>query len=534
MTWSTGKSLRGGVGQTGPRGNSFASGTTPPGVDFGADGDTYLDRAARQFHLKTGGRWSPVGLAYATLSVGTAIPGTNFGSSSDSYIRIADGVTTFWQKSGITWSQLATLTGRDGAPGLGVLSGDGPPAPSLGAVGQPGYIDSKNLTLYGAKTAAGWPASASFAPIRGERGETGPASPGLYSGSGAPSATTPANAQPQSYYIRNDVVPALLYGPRNEDGTWGGPQNTGGSQTRVSYGPPAADLGSLGDVAYDLQNSFFYPPKQTGGWTLPPINMQGPPGPSMQVQPPLGNLAVGFGPAAHAFNYASTRDFVPIFVPGSTNLVSEWVASHDSAFMGAQITNYGASGGSFNLQLFDVSDNKVIWANPTAYVRGSINPVGPFAADQFPMPAGHTYQWRLQGTPGISITGVIQPSYLFPANGNVSVGQVAPAVFSTPTTLSATGIGLAPAGVPGQGWYYANPRASFLQALQVQVGGTGTATFTFNNTTPAYKTPALTAGTHTFGPFGVGAAYVPAGANTQCLVTGTGSVTACVTPTFCQ
>lgn len=277
-TWSSGINLRGSPGGVGPRGTSFAVGTVAPPDDLGSNGDTYLNRASRQLYSKSNGAYAPIGLAYNTLAVGTAVPGTNFLADGDAYVRILNGQTTFWQKSGITWSQLAVLTGSDGAAGLGVLSGSGPPSSSLGVIGQPGYIDSTGLVLYGAKTASGWPAGVSIAPIKGDKGDVGPASPGLRSGSGVPSTTNPSYQIDGDYYLRTDVSPYLLYGPRVAGVFPATGQNTGGSQTQYGNGPPAPALGAQGDVYYDLTNALFYPPKQPAGWTLTPINMVGPTG----------------------------------------------------------------------------------------------------------------------------------------------------------------------------------------------------------------------------------------------------------------
>lgn len=545
-TWSNGLNLRGRAGDVGPRGNGFSSGTAVPPDDLGSNGDTYLNRSSRQFYSKANGTWSAVGLAYNTLSVGTAVPGTNFGFDSDAYVRVANGVTTFWQKSGITWSQLATLTGSngaDGAAGLSVLSASGPPSSSVGVVGQPGYIDTTNLVIYGAKTSSGWPTGVSIAPIKGDKGDVGPASPGLYSGTGAPSATNPSGAQVDgSYYIRNDVSPALLYGPR-ANGVWpAAAQTTGGSQSLIGNGPPSASTGSVGDVYYDLQNSFFYPPKQAAGWTLAPINQVGPAGPSMQVQPTFGTFGQGFGPSGQLNNVTVSSTGTGANVPGMPG-VQYFTPNTNSAFVGGTIVNFSNSAGTLTFTLTNNTTNQTVYS--TSIARGTVQNLGQFASTLYPMTAGNQYVWNVTGS-GAAYCNVM-PMYLFPSSfsGNVGVAQnavlLAKAVGTTAVTMS-------PPSLTDQTSYYVNPYASYLYSVSALASSTsGTATVQFqlyNSTTSAviWQSPQVIASTtgttYNSGVFNISQAYIPVNNTAFWRIIGvasnSGTVTASITPTVAQ
>jgi hypothetical protein len=112
------------------------------------------------------------------------------------------------------------LTGPTGPAGSAWLSGATLPPASAGGVGDY-WFDTATATLYGPKTTAGWPTSGmvlrgptgpqGLMGATGATGAPGPTGPGLLSGSTAPTATQPANAEAGDFYL--DTTTETLYGP---------------------------------------------------------------------------------------------------------------------------------------------------------------------------------------------------------------------------------------------------------------------------------------------------------------------------------
>ncbi len=145
-------------------------------------------------------------------------------------IRIVDDNQTDCRRGEIPISWNAE--GEPGAAGATILSGSGTPGDDTGAPGD-FYLDTATSTLYGPKTANGWP-------------DTGTS---LVGPQGAAGAT----------------------------GQTGAPGNNGATILSGS-GAPAADAGNIGDFYMDTATSTIYGPKTESGWPATGTSLVGPPG----------------------------------------------------------------------------------------------------------------------------------------------------------------------------------------------------------------------------------------------------------------
>lgn len=119
---------------------------------------------------------------------------------------------------------------------------------------------------------------------QGQQGPQGPVGPAgedgsmMYSGQGAPDASTGENGD---YYLDTDT--GELYGPKDGNG-WGNPimvlmgqdgqDGEDGSQIYAGSGAPSSSLGQIGDFYLDQANYDMYGPKTDQGWGSP-INLKG-------------------------------------------------------------------------------------------------------------------------------------------------------------------------------------------------------------------------------------------------------------------
>lgn len=359
--------------------------------------------------------------------------------------------------------------------------------------------------------------------LKGNPGSPGAPAPGLRSGPGSPSTTNPATQMDGDFYIRTDVMPNILFGPR-AGGVWpaAGTAVSGGV-IQSGQGAPSPSVGAPGDVYYDLLNAFFYPPKSMQGWVTPPIPITGPTGPSIQAQPMLGSFSASGGPGVQVNGVTATGTPQTMSASGTT-LAGFYVPPAVSAFMGATLVNYSNSAGSLTFSLFDQTANKVVYS--TSAAQGTVNSVGPFTTTQFPMTAGNTHVWRVTGTGAAFAT--ISPLYLMATGLMVSVSGNPPFLLPS-TTLSNSAQTLNAPGVAGV-QYYRRPVGSYLYAVNVTVVGTGTASASLNgvfNTGP--MTGTAQGANFSFGPFGVSTAYLAANTNFTWTVTGTGTAAVYIT-----
>lgn len=215
---ATGVVLVGAVGPTGPAGpagavgtsgKSLLSGAGAPNNGIGADGDFYLDTATvTLFGPKTGGTWPVAG----TSLVGPAgAPGADGADGADG----ANGAD-----------------GADGADGASILTGTGLPAVNLGAVGDL-YFDTASATLYGPKTASGWPATGvQLTGPQGPKGDQGdPGIQGPKGDQGDPGPQGPAGTDPV-VFVAHISMPAqtAIYAPVSGSLNYNGTSNNYAAQ----------------------------------------------------------------------------------------------------------------------------------------------------------------------------------------------------------------------------------------------------------------------------------------------------------------
>jgi hypothetical protein len=119
--------------------------------------------------------------------------------------------------------------GRDGNDGVGILSGTTPPSPFLGSVGA-FYIDYAHWTIYGPKTADGWPLGVSMIGPKGD--------PGLDGLDGQPGECGPQGIQG-------------IQGPQGNPGPQGpiGPPGPQGAPGRIHYTSDSDDFSQRGWVS---------------------------------------------------------------------------------------------------------------------------------------------------------------------------------------------------------------------------------------------------------------------------------------------
>ncbi|HWK05116.1 MAG TPA: hypothetical protein VNS58_15855 [Puia sp.] len=153
--------------KTGPKGDTGATGTT------GATG--------------AGGSQGIAGPAGSQIFSGSTAPADTLGNVGDFYInKLADSL--YGPKTLSGWGMAVSLQGAQGSAGATgatgaagtngntILSGDGPPYPTLGNDGD-FYFDRQSDLLYGPKTNFIWEVPVSLRGQPGPQGQTGPQGP---------------------------------------------------------------------------------------------------------------------------------------------------------------------------------------------------------------------------------------------------------------------------------------------------------------------------------------------------------------------
>ncbi|MEC3765950.1 collagen-like protein [Cupriavidus sp. SS-3] len=118
----------------------------------------------------------PAGADGKTMLSGTNAPTADMGSDGDFYLNVSSS-TLYGPKAGGEWPAGVSLIGPQGvagAPGATLLHGAADPTAADGAVGS-FYLNTTTSTLFGPKTADGWPAGISVVGLTGPVGPAGPA-----------------------------------------------------------------------------------------------------------------------------------------------------------------------------------------------------------------------------------------------------------------------------------------------------------------------------------------------------------------------
>jgi hypothetical protein len=118
----------------------------------------------------------PAGTNGKTMLSGTNAPTADVGADGDFYLNVSTS-TLYGPKAGGAWPAGVSLVGPQGvagAPGVLLLHGAADPTAADGAEGS-FYLNTTTNTLFGPKTADGWPAGVSVVGLTGPVGPAGPA-----------------------------------------------------------------------------------------------------------------------------------------------------------------------------------------------------------------------------------------------------------------------------------------------------------------------------------------------------------------------
>ncbi|MEM5273503.1 collagen-like protein [Cupriavidus taiwanensis] len=118
----------------------------------------------------------PAGADGKTILSGTNAPTADVGADGDFYLNVSSS-TLYGPKAGGEWRAGVSLIGPQGvagAPGATLLHGAADPTAADGTVGS-FYLNTSTNTLFGPKTADGWPAGISVVGLTGPVGPAGPA-----------------------------------------------------------------------------------------------------------------------------------------------------------------------------------------------------------------------------------------------------------------------------------------------------------------------------------------------------------------------
>ncbi|SOY54306.1 collagen-like protein [Cupriavidus taiwanensis] len=118
----------------------------------------------------------PAGADGKTILSGTNAPTADVGADGDFYLNVSSS-TLYGPKAGGEWPAGVSLIGPQGvagAPGATLLHGAADPTAADGTVGS-FYLNTSTNTLFGPKTADGWPAGISVVGLTGPVGPAGPA-----------------------------------------------------------------------------------------------------------------------------------------------------------------------------------------------------------------------------------------------------------------------------------------------------------------------------------------------------------------------
>lgn len=269
--WPQGSVIAGATGATGARGSAVLTINGTPTDDDGLNGDYCYDpNTYMMYGPKTNGQWptghSLEGGSNALLTT-TGIPDSLLGVNGDYAYDPAERIMYGPKAAGI-WPAGITLIGNTGPSGNTILPTNGLPSVLLGIEGDYA-LDINAVTIYGPKTAGGWPDGISLA---------GGGANTILTTSGIPDNATGINGD-----YAYDPVLEKMYGPKTA-GVWAdgtsihGATGAAGRTILSVSAVPSAGLGSDGDYAYDAASKIMYGPK-AGTWPVG-ISLTGPQGPS--------------------------------------------------------------------------------------------------------------------------------------------------------------------------------------------------------------------------------------------------------------
>lgn len=183
-----------------------------------------------------------------------ALPATGTGDATTLQGRAvsatapATGAILGW--SGAVWAPQQGVTGPTGPESVQWLNGSGAPSAGIGRSGDY-YLDTTNGVLYGPKYSGSWGAGMQLQT--GQQGPTG--------------VTGPTGEAGQS-----------ITGPSGSAGSTGA-TGAAGRSILTTNGAPSDNVGSNGDIAWDIAGKAFYGPKAAGTWPAA-TSVAGPTGPT--------------------------------------------------------------------------------------------------------------------------------------------------------------------------------------------------------------------------------------------------------------
>lgn len=224
--WGAGINL---VGNTGTPGSQIYFGTGTPPSTTGIAGDVFFATDTSYIYQKTSSGWPSTGKLLmgaaglmgsngSSFHASASNPQSTDGANGDFWVNWTTG-EAFGPKASGSWPDtgysIKGPTGATGAQGVNLLNGSGAPASSLGNIGD-AYIDTTNSILYAAKTSSGWASTGAslvgqqgVQGVQGIQGTQGVRGSYIFTGSGAPTASSFANAMNGDLYF--DTVGRTLY-----------------------------------------------------------------------------------------------------------------------------------------------------------------------------------------------------------------------------------------------------------------------------------------------------------------------------------
>lgn len=262
--------------------------------------------------------------------------------------------------------------------------------------------------------------------------------------------------------------------------------------TYSSNGTPSDAVGVTGDFVIDYGGRFLWGPKPSDtSWSGSAKSIVGPTGPPNAL-PQMINVAAAYGPGVQftGQTMGTTNGAAnTLFTFNGSPIPNTFTPQANSALVGIQATNYGASNATIYPYLQDLTTNQLVYSYNAGngLASGSVISAS-FSNTAYPLIAGRTYQWQgIRATAGAT-TAQINPLYLTQSGTPSSLS------YYTPFVLTSAGATIARQSSaltfnPGmvQQAYYRNSNPSYMYYIEFWISGSGgqAGPFLYNSTTSA-------------------------------------------------
>ncbi|MCZ4242371.1 beta strand repeat-containing protein [Pedobacter punctiformis] len=256
-TTNTWTNISGGKGADGKNGTSVTAGPNTPVNGAGSNGDTYINTSTGDVYTKEGNVWvlsgnikgpkgdnGKDGIDGKSITGGSGAPGLNTGANGDSYVNTTNG--DVYTKQGNTWVVTGNIKGLKGDAGVvgvqGMPGASGAPGtPGSGTAGAPGtgvtIVTNDSGTWVYNPTTNTWTNINGPKGDKGDKGDAGVVGvQGMPGTSGAPG--TPGSGTPGAPGTGVTIV-------TNDSGTWVYNPTT---NTWTNINGPKGDKGDAGVV----------------------------------------------------------------------------------------------------------------------------------------------------------------------------------------------------------------------------------------------------------------------------------------------